>query len=134
MATSLFLNLPVKDLSRAVSFFTKLGYTFNAQFTNESATCMIVSENIYVMLLVEKFFQTFTDKKLIDRSTSINALVALSAGSREAVNRFVDTAIAAGAKEHRAPQDHGFMYSRSFEDLDGHVWESFWMDQAHVQK
>ena len=132
--TNIFVNLPVKDLNRAVAFFTKLGYTFNPQFTNENATCMIIGDKIYAMLLVEKFFKTFTPKSIVDAKSSTEAIVALSAESRDAVNRIVETALAAGARRHTEPVDHGFMYQWGFEDLDGHIWEYFWMDPAHVQK
>jgi predicted lactoylglutathione lyase len=134
MSTKIFVNLPVKDLKRSVEFFTKLGYTFNPQFTDENATCMIIAEDIFAMLLVEKFFKTFTTKSIADAKTSTEAIVALSCESRAAVNRIADAALAAGAKQLREPQDHGFMYQRSFEDLDGHIWEHLWMDPATVQK
>lgn len=133
MATKIFVNLPVKNLDRTVSFFTKLGYTFNKQFTDENATCMVIAEDIYAMLLVEKFFQTFTDKKLADAKTTTEAIVALSCDSRAEVDRLCDAALAAGGTRHKDPQDHGFMYQRSFQDPDGHIWEHFWMDPAHVQ-
>ncbi len=131
--TKIFVNLPVKDLKRSVEFFTKLGYKFNAQFTDENATCMIVGEDIFVMLLVEKFFKTFTPKPVADAKSSTEALVALSAKSRDEVNRIVETALAAGAKRYAEPRDHGFMYQWGFEDLDGHIWEYLWMDPAHIQ-
>jgi hypothetical protein len=132
-STKIFVNLPVKDLNRSVEFFTKLGYKFNPQFTDENATCMIVSEDIFVMLLVEKFFKTFTPKPIADAKSSTETLVALSAKSRDEVNRIVETALAAGAKRYAEPKDHGFMYQWGFEDLDGHIWEYLWMDPAHVQ-
>jgi predicted lactoylglutathione lyase len=128
-----FINLPVKDLNKSVEFFTKLGYTFNPQFTNENATCMIISENIYAMLLVEKFFATFTPKKIIDAKTNVESLTALNCKSREAVNEIVEKALAAGGKKYNEPQDHGFMYQWGFEDLEGHIWEHFWMDPSFVQ-
>lgn len=131
---SMFVNLPVKDLKRSVEFFTKLGYTFNPQFTNENATCMVIGDNIFAMLLVEKFFKTFTPKPIADARTTTEALVALSAESRDAVNQIVERALAAGARRYKEPEDHGFMYAWGFEDLDGHIWEHFWMDPAHVQK
>jgi predicted lactoylglutathione lyase len=132
MATQMFLNLPVKDLNRSIEFFTKLGYTFNQQFTNENATCMIISDTIYIMLLVEPFFKTFTDKDIADSKT-IKAIIALSADSRADVDAIVGKAIEAGATTPRPPQDHGFMYGYDFEDLDGHTWEYFWMDPNHIQ-
>ncbi|MDZ7302440.1 MAG: glyoxalase/bleomycin resistance/extradiol dioxygenase family protein, partial [candidate division KSB1 bacterium] len=121
-------------LNRAVEFFTKLGYKFNPQFTDENATCMIVGEDIYVMLLVEKFFKGFTPKPIADAKSSTEVLVGLSAKSRDEVNRIVETALAAGARRYAEPKDHGFMYQWGFEDLDGHIWEYFWMDPAHIQR
>lgn len=128
MASRIFVNLPVADLPRSVQFFEELGYAFDPRFTDENATCMIVGENIYAMLLLEKFFATLTDKPIADARLATEALVALQLESREAVDEMVRTARAAGAREFRPAQDHGFMYERSFEDLDGHVWEYFWMD------
>lgn len=131
---NIFVNLPIKDLKASTTFFGKLGYTFNAQFTNESATCMVVSEHIYVMLLVEEFFKTFTTKPLVDAKTSTEAITCLSMPSRDAVSRIVEAALAAGARRYAEPKDYGFMYQWGFEDLDGHIWEYCWMDPAHVQK
>jgi predicted lactoylglutathione lyase len=130
MATKIFVNLPVKDLNKSIDFFTKLGYTFNPQFTNENATCMIITEEIYTMLLVEPFFKTFTKKEICDTGKNIEAIIALSADSRAEVDELVNKAIAAGATEPKEPQDMGFMYTRDFEDLDGHLWEVFYMDMA----
>ncbi|MDX1959000.1 MAG: VOC family protein [Leptospiraceae bacterium] len=132
MATQIFINLPVKDLNKSIEFFTKLGYTFNAQFTNESATCMIISDTIYVMLLVETYFQTFISKEIVNAKKATEVLIALSCDSKEAVDELADKALAAGASFPKEAQDHGFMYTRSFEDLDGHIWEVFWMDPNHV--
>lgn len=128
MATQIFLNLPVKDLSKSVAFFTKLGYTFNPQFTNEDATMMSIEENISVMLLTEPFFKTFTRKEITDTATSTEVLLCLSADSREKVDELVDKAMAAGASPSNDAQDQGFMYGRSFQDLDGHQWEVMYMD------
>lgn len=128
MATKIFVNLPVKDLNKSVEFFTKLGYTFNAQFTNENATSMIISEDIYVMLLVEKFFKTFTKKAIADTTQVTESIICLSADSREQVDELVDKALVAGATQSNETQDHGFMYGRSFQDLDGHLWEVMYMD------
>lgn len=133
MSTKIFVNLPVKDLNRSVEFFTTPGYKFNPQFTDENATCMIIGEDSFVMLLVEKFFKTFTPKPIADAMRSTEVLVALSADSRDAVNYMVETALAAGARRHKEPDDKGFMYGWGFEDLDGHIWEYFWMDPAAVQ-
>jgi predicted lactoylglutathione lyase len=130
----IFVNLPVKDLERSKAFFAKLGYTFNPQFTDENAACMVISETIFAMLLVQPYFQTFTPKKVADAKSTAEVLLALSCESRQEVQRIVDTALAAGGKEYKEPQDHGFMFVRVFEDLDGHCWEYLWMDPAHVQQ
>lgn len=127
MATQIFVNLPVKDLNRSKAFFTQLGYTFNQQFTDEKAACMIISDTIYVMLLVETFFQTFTKKEIADAHKTVECSIALSADSKEAVNEMVDKAVAAGATIPNDASDYGFMYQHSFEDLDGHHWEYIWM-------
>jgi predicted lactoylglutathione lyase len=129
----LFVNLPVRDLPRSIAFFTQLGFTFNAQFTDETATCMIVSEEAYVMLLAENRFRDFTKRPLADSTRETEALFALSCESREEVDQLVRTAIAAGGSHAMDPQDYGFMYNWSFYDLDGHHWEVFWMDPSHVQ-
>jgi predicted lactoylglutathione lyase len=133
MATQIFVNLPVESLSRSVEFFKQLGYTFNAQFTDQNATCMVISEGIYVMLLVKPFFKTFINKELADTSKVTGSIIGLSAESRAAVDAIVDKALKAGAQTTKPPQDHGFMYQRSFQDLDGHQWEFFWMDPKNVQ-
>ncbi len=130
MATQVFINLPVKDLNRSVDFFTKLGYTFNAQFTSEQATCMIVSDTIFVMLLVEPFFQSFTKKEICDTSKAVEVSICLSAESKDAVNEIVNKAVSAGATIPDPANDHGWMYQHSFDDLDGHHWEYAWMDPA----
>jgi predicted lactoylglutathione lyase len=127
MATQIYVNLPVKSLKRTVDFFTALGFTFNQKFTDENATCMIVSEDIYVMLLVESFFQRFTPKAICDAHRSTEVLVCLSCESRDAVNNMVEKAVAAGGKTPNPPKDHGFMYQHGFEDLDGHLWELVYM-------
>jgi uncharacterized protein len=129
MTTKIFVNLPVKDLNRTIEFFTKLGFNFNPQFTDENATCMIIGEDIFVMLLVEKFFKTFTKKEICDTSKNTEVIVALSAEGREKVDQMINKAIEAGGREFREPQDHGWMYERSFEDIDGHLWEIVYMDE-----
>ncbi len=129
----LFVNLPVRDLKRSIAFFTELGFTFSQQFTDDSCTCMIVSEEAYVMLMVEPRFKGFTSKQLCDTSTHTEALFCLSAGSRAEVDRLIQTAIANGGTKAEDPQDHGFMYGWSFYDLDGHGWEIMWMDPNHLQ-
>jgi len=134
MATKVFVNLPVKDLNRSVAFFTKLGFKFNPQFTDEKATCMIVGEDIFVMLLVEKFFKAFTKKEISDATKSSEVIIALSADDREAVDEMISKVIEAGGIEPKEPQDHGWMYGRSFQDIDGHLWEIFYMDSSAVNQ
>ena len=134
MATQIFLNLPVKDLNKSIEFFTRLGYTFNPQFTDEKATCMIISETILVMLLVEPFFQSFTKKEIVDTSKAMECIICLSAENKDAVNNIVDKALAAGAIIRDPATDYGWMYQHSFNDLDGHHWEYFWMDPAGPPK
>ncbi len=128
MATKIFVNLPVKNLSKSVEFFTKLGFEFNPQFTNEQATCMIIGEDIFVMLLVEEFFKTFTKKEIADSSKTTESIICLSAESKENVDDMVTKAVAAGATTPNEKQDQGFMYGHGFQDIDGHLWELMWMD------
>jgi predicted lactoylglutathione lyase len=131
--TKIFVNLPVKDLNKTIEFFTKLGFKFNPQFTDENATCMIVGEDIFVMLLVEKFFKTFTKKEISDTSKNTEVIVALSVEGRENVDQMINKAIEYGGRESREPQDHGWMYGRSFEDIDGHLWEIIYMDESALK-
>lgn len=128
MATQIYVNLPVRNLDKTIEFFTALGFTFNPQFSNENATCMIIGENIFAMLLVESFFRTFTSKEICDTSKSTEVLICLSRESRADVDAIVRNAIAAGGKAPRPSQDHGFMYQHVFEDIDGHTWEVVYMD------
>ncbi len=128
MAQQIFVNLPIREMARSRAFFESLGYSFNPQFTNDQGACMVVSDTIYVMLLVESFFQTFTKKAVADAFRSTEVLLCLSCDSRAAVDALVAKAVAAGGKTPVAAQDHGFMYSHGFEDLDGHQWELVWMD------
>ena len=132
MATKIFVNLPIKNLDKSVAFFTKLGFSFNPQFTDDKATCMIISENIFAMLLVEPFFQTFTKKKISDAHASTEVLIALDAASRDEVKEMVSKAIEAGGSSYMDPQDHGWMYQHSFADLDGHQWEILYMDESAI--
>lgn len=134
MPTKIFVNLPVRDLDKSMDFFKQLGYTFNPQFTDETAACMVISDDIYAMLLTQAKFKEFTPKEIADSSKTTEVLIALSADSKEEVNELVDNALAAGGKEARDPQDYGFMYGRSFNDLDGHIWEVMWMDMAAVNQ
>jgi predicted lactoylglutathione lyase len=134
VATKIFVNLPVKDLDKSVAFFTRLGFKFNAQFTDETATCMIVGEDIYVMLLTHAKFKTFTPKAICDATKSTEVLVCLSSESREQVNEMVRKAVAAGGTTYNEPQDHGFMYGHGFQDLDGHIWELIYMEQSVIKQ
>ena len=130
MATQIYVNLPVKDLERSVAFFTRLGYTFDPKFTNEQATCMIIGENIFVMLLVEPFFRGFTSKPLSDATKATEVILSLPVESRAAVDELVARAVAAGGTTPRPAQDHGFMYQHGYDDLDGHAWEVFHMPSS----
>jgi uncharacterized protein len=134
MINQIFVNLPVKNLSITVEFFKKIGFSFNPQFTDENATCMIISDNIFVMLLVEKFFKTFTNKEICDTTKDTEMIIALSAESRQKVDEMIRNVIEAGGKEYREPQDHGWMYGRSFEDINGHLWETIYMDEEALKK
>jgi uncharacterized protein len=133
MISKIFVNLAVKDLDRSMAFFKEVGFSFNPQFTDETAACMVMSEDIYAMLLTEAKFAAFTKKPIADAHATTEVLTALAVGSKGKVHELVDRAIEAGAKEPREPVDYGFMFGRSFEDPDGHIWEVFWMDPAHVQ-
>jgi len=133
MATKIFVNLPVKDLNKSVEFFTRLGYTFNAQFTDETATCMIVSDDIFVMLLTEPKFQSFTPKPICDARRNTEVLIALSCESRSHVREMVQKAVAAGGSTYNDEQDHGFMLQHGYQDLDGHIWEVVYMEPSALQ-
>jgi len=128
MATQIFVNLPVKDLPKSIDFFTKLGFTFNPKFTDETATCMIIGKNIFAMLLMEARFKEFTKKPISDAKASTEVLIAIDAESREAVDEMVKKASEAGGNIYAEPQDHGWMYQHCFADLDGHQWEVCFMD------
>lgn len=131
MATQIFVNLPVTDLERSKAFFTALGFTINPQFTNEKAACVVIGEGIYAMILTEEFFRTFIPQRSIaDARRSTEVILALSADSRSGVDDLADKALSAGGAPFRDAEDHGFMYTRSFEDPDGHLWEVVWMDLA----
>lgn len=130
MPTQIFVNLPVKDLNRSMGFFKTIGFTFNPQFTNEQGACMVVSDTIYVMLLTEPFFQSFTNKAIPDAAQAIGSFICLSAGSRQEVDETIAKAVAAGATTLQDPTDYGWMYGHEFIDLDGHAWEFAYMDVA----
>ncbi|MCC3156572.1 VOC family protein [Hymenobacter sp. 15J16-1T3B] len=134
MATKIFVNLPVRDLNASVAFFTQLGYQFNQQFTDEKATCMVISDDIYVMLLVRPFFESFAPKPITDTTQSNEVILCLSADSRAAVDALVDKALAAGAHSYPEQDNPDFMYARNFQDLDGHLWEIMYMDPSYVQQ
>ena len=127
MSRKIFINLPVQDLDRSVAFFTALGFSFNPQFTDANATCMVVSDDIFVMLLVKPFFQGFTPKPISDAHRQTEVLLALAMDSREEVDAFVASAVAAGATVTQPARDYGFMYQQSVADLDGHQWGPFFM-------
>ncbi|OKP96973.1 VOC family protein [Paenibacillus sp. P46E] len=129
-AGQLFVNLPVNDLQASINFFTALGFGFNPHFTDENATCMILNDNTFVMLLTKEFFKTFVSKEIVDTSSHTEVILAFSASSREEVHELVDKALAAGGKKYNDPIDHGFMYSWSFQDIDGHLWESVYMEEG----
>lgn len=131
MIKEIFVNLPVKDLARTQDFFTKLGFKFNPKFSDDNAVCLVLGEKIYAMLLVEKFFKTFIKKEIADAGKTTEVINALTVGSREEVDSLVKKAVKAGGREPREPQEEGeWMYGRSFEDLDGHLWEVFYMDMS----
>ncbi|MBB5156757.1 VOC family protein [Saccharopolyspora phatthalungensis] len=132
MSIKTFINLPVKDLNRAVDFFTALGFTFDQRFTDENATCMVISDDSYAMLLVEPFFRQFTKKELVDANKATEVLVALGLESRAQVDELAGKAFAAGAQPANEPMDEGPMYGKSFHDLDGHIWEVFHMDLSGI--
>lgn len=134
MPTQVFFNFPVKDLEKSKAFFGKLGYTFNPQFTDETAACMVISDTIYSMLITEPKFKTFTTKELADGHATKEVIVCLSCESRKKVDEMISKAVAAGGTAWpEAPLDYGFMYYHGFEDLDGHHWEIMYMDPNHVQ-
>jgi predicted lactoylglutathione lyase len=129
----IFVNLPVRDLAASRQFFGGLGFSFDEKFTDESCACMVVSEQAYVMLLAQERFADFTTKPTADARTSTEAILCVSAPARECVYELADAALAAGAAPAQEPMDHGFMYGRSFHDLDGHHWEVMWMSQEAVE-
>ncbi len=134
MSTKIFVNLPVENLGNSTAFFKKLGFDFNPQFTDETAACMVVSEDIYVMLLTQAKFKTFTPNEICDATKSTEVLVCLSRESREKVDETVHNAVAAGGTTYNEPQDHGFMYAHGFQDLDGHIWELIYMEPGAIQQ
>jgi uncharacterized protein len=134
VARKIFVNLPVKDLKQSMAFFGKLGFAFNSQFTDETAACMVVSDDIYAMLLTQNKFKTFTPKQVCDATKSTEVLVCLSADSRQEVDQLVREAVAAGGTTYNEPQDYGFMYGHGFQDLDGHIWELAYMEPDAIKE
>lgn len=132
MATKIFINLPVKDLAQSMDFFSGLGFTFNPQFTDENAACMVISDSIFAMLLTESYFQTFTKKPLCDAKLATEVLISLDAESRQSVQDSIAKAKQLGATIYAEPQDHGWMYQHGFADLDGHQWELAYMDMSQL--
>lgn len=134
MSKKIFVNLPVKNLQKSISFFTRLGYTFNPQFTDDKATCMIISEHIYAMLVTKDFFKTFTKKEIADASRYTETIIALSVDSRAQVDDIIAKAIEAGGTAPMEALDHGFMYQHGYQDLDGHLWEILYLDPSAPAK
>ncbi|TDE41665.1 glyoxalase/bleomycin resistance/extradiol dioxygenase family protein [Flavobacterium rhamnosiphilum] len=132
MASKIFINLAVKDLKKSIDFFTTLGFSFNPQFTDEHATCMIIGENIFAMLVTEQRFKDFTKKEICNAHKNTEVLLAMNADNRETVDEMVKNAVDAGGSIYMEPQDHGWMYGHSFADLDGHQWEIFYMDESAI--
>jgi len=128
-----FINLPVRDLKRSKEFFSKLGFEFNLQFTDDNAACMVISQDACAMLLAEPYFKTFTKKEVGDSTKQTAAIIALSCETKEEVDEILKKAVSAGGKPAMEPTDHGFMYGRSFYDVDSHHWEVFWMDPKTAQ-
>lgn len=134
MAKNIYVNLPVRDLKRSISFYSELGFSLNEQFTDEKAACIVIGENIYAMLLTEGFFKEFTNKKICDATKSTEVLIAIDVPGRKDVDDMVNKASKAGGSLYREPQDHGWMYQHSFADPDGHQWEVLYIDESSVPK
>ena len=132
MASKIFINLAVKDLKKSIDFFTTLGFSFNPQFTDEHATCMIIAENIFAMLVTEQRFKDFTKKEICNAHKNTEVLIAIDVDNREKVDEMVKIAVGAGGSIYMEPQDHGWMYGHSFADLDGHQWEIMYMDENAI--
>ena len=132
MKTKIFVNLPVTDLRKSIAFYESLGYKMNPQFTDDTASCIVISEEIYVMLLTHPKFSEFTSLPIGDAKKQTAVIIALDAENKAAVNDMIDRAVRNGGSEPRAAQDYGFMYSRAFADPDGHMWEMFWMEPSAI--
>ncbi|WP_175639044.1 VOC family protein [Metabacillus schmidteae] len=131
---NIFINLPVKDVKKATNFFCSLGFEFNAQFTTDDTASMIINDNIFALIMTENRFKEFSKKEIVDTSTSAEAILCLSADSRDQVDELVNKAIASGGKILNDPQDHGFMYGWGFQDLDGHIWEVVYIDESAMNQ
>lgn len=134
MVSKIFVNVAVKDVQKSIAFFKEIGFIFSPQFTDENAACMIIAENIFAMLVIEKRFKDFTKKEICDARINTEVLLALDVESREKVDEIIQKAVNAGGSIYMEAQDYGWMYSHSFEDLDGHQWEFFYMDESAVPK
>lgn len=134
MVSKIFVNVAVKDVQKSIAFFKEIGFTFNPQFTDENAACMIIAENIFAMLVIEKRFKDFTKKEICDARKNTEVLLALDVESREKVDEIIQKAVNAGGSIYMEAQDYGWMYSHNFEDLDGHQWEIFYMDESAIPK
>lgn len=133
MPRKIFVNLPVRDLNKSKDFFGKLGFSFNPQFTDETAACMVISDDIYAMLLTHAKFKEFAPNPVGDATKTSEVLVALSCESRGEVDDLTRKAVASGGRTWKPPMDHGFMYGQSFQDPDGHIWELIWMDPSAIK-
>jgi predicted lactoylglutathione lyase len=134
MARQIFINLPVKDLPASIGFYETLGFTVNPEFSDATGACMVVSDQIFIMLLTHDKFQKFTSKEIADATKVAEAINTFSVENKTEVDELADKAVKAGGKIHHAPEDYGWMYGQSIEDLDGHIWEVFWMDAAKKQQ
>ena len=130
MSHSIYINLPIADLAKSKAFYTALGFTLNPKFSNAAAACIVVSEQIYIMLLTQPFFAGFTNRPIADTQAAVGVINSLSFNSRAEVESFIAKAHAAGAVSPMPPKDYGFMYQHGFQDPDGHVWEAFYMNEA----
>ena len=131
-AKQIFVNLSVKDLKKTMEFFKAIGFTFNPKFTDDKAACLVIGDNIFAMLILEKYFKTFNKKAVTDTSQSAEVMLAIAFENRQKVDEIADKALKSGGSPSMPPQDHGWMYSRSFQDPDGHLWETFTMDESNV--
>ena len=133
MSKMIFVNLPIADVVRSREFFGRLGYSFNEQFSNEQGLCLVISDTIFAMLVKPEFLNTFLDKPVGNPKDGVTGLISLSFDSAEEVREMCERAFAAGARNYKEPTDLGFMFQWGFEDLDGHIWEAFWMNPENVQ-